>query len=160
MARASLEYAHIEEGLVDLIRRLSSELPPNTASIEIKRHEQEGDGVSVVLKPQYPSSAVLSVHAVNGLEAVDFSFGDYGPTWELPIEGHYRQASKQEVLQEIREMCQAVIAGNCKHKRGFLSITGTIQVGERRYKIKDLLVFRSVPSLHGTKSYEPYVRGL
>jgi hypothetical protein len=62
------------------------------------------------------------------------------------------------VLKEIQEMCQAVIAGNCKHTRRFLSITASIQVGERSYRITDLLVFRPAPPLRGTKSYEPYVR--
>ena len=110
----------------------------------------------MVLKPQNPAACTLSVHGEDGLEAVDFSLGDYGPTWELPIEGDNPRANKHEVLQEVREMCQAVIAGNCKHKRGFLSITGSIHIGERRYRITDLLVFRPVPPLHGTKNYEPY----
>jgi hypothetical protein len=157
MSPKSEEYANIEDEVIDLIRRIAYELPPNTASLEIRHLEPKSNGVLVVLKPQNPSACAVGVHAVNGREAVDLSLGDYGPTWELPVEGDNPRANKQEVLQEVREMCQAVIAGNCKHKRGLLSVTGSIEIGERRYRISDLLVFRPVPPLHGTRTYEPYV---
>lgn len=111
------------------------------------------------LRPQNAASAAVVAHAENGLSLVDFSFGEYGPAWELPIEGDNPEANKKELLQEVREMCQAVISGNCKHKRGFLSISGSIQVGERPYRITDLLVLRAVPPLRGTRNYEPYASG-
>jgi hypothetical protein len=159
MSRRSDEYANIEEELVELLKRLLAELPPNVASLEVKRAGPNGEGVVVVLKPQNPASAVVVAHAENGLGVIDFSFGEYGPTWELPIEGNNPEANKKEVLQEIREMCWAVIVGNCKHKRGFLSISGSIRVGERPYRITDLLVLRAVPPLRGTRKYEPYFSG-
>ncbi len=156
MSRRSDEYANIEKELVELLNNLLSEIPPNVASLEVKRAGPNGEGVVVVLKPQNPASAAVVCHAENGLGLVDFSFGEYGPTWELPIEGDNPEASKNEVLQEIGEMCRSVVAGHCKHKRGFLSITGSIQVGGCRYRITDLLVFRAVPPLRGTRNYESY----
>jgi hypothetical protein len=159
MSRRSEEYANIEEELVELLDRLLAELPPNVASTEVKRRGPNGEGVVVVLKPQNPASAAVVLHAESGLAVVDFSFGEYGPTWELPMEGDNPEADKKEVLQEINEMCRAVVAGNCKHSRGFLSISGTIHVGERPYKTTDLLVLRAMPPLRGTRDYQPYFSG-
>ncbi len=135
MSRSSDEYSNIEEELVELLNRLLAELPPNVASLEVKRARSNGEGVVVVLKPQNQASAAVVAHAENGHGVVDFSFGEYGPTWELPIEGDNPEANKKELLQEIREMCRAVVAGNCKHKRGFLSITGSIQACGRAYRV-------------------------
>ena len=153
------EYANIEQELVDLAGRLLAELAPNAASLEVRRAGPNGEGVVVVLKPRNPDSAAVVLHAENGCRAIDFSFGEYGPTWELPVESDNPDADKQQALQEIREMCRAVIAGNCKHERGFLSVTGSIQIGGRSSRITDLLVLRPVPPLHGARKYAPYVSG-
>jgi len=151
------EYADIENELIALLKDVLASLPPNVASLEIKRAKPNGPGLIAVLRPQNSSAASVVAHAENGFPLVDFSFGDYGPTWELPAEGYNPKANKKELFRELEEMCRAVIAGNCEHKRGLLSIRGRIQVGDRRYKVTDLLVFHPVPPLRGTRKYEPYI---
>lgn len=142
-----------------MLKHLLAELPPNVASLEVKRATPKGEGVIAVLIPQNPAAASVVAHAENGLGLVDFSFGEYGPTWELPMEGYNPKANKKELLQELEEMCRAVIAGNCEHKRGLFSIRANIQVGNRPYRVTDMLVFHPVPPLHGARKYEPYIAG-
>jgi hypothetical protein len=154
------EYASIEAELVTLFERLVAELPPNAASLEVKRVGRNKEGVLVTLRPQNPDAASMWAHAENCLHLVDFGFGDWEPTWELPIEGYNRKADKREVLKEVEELCKAVMAGNCKHTRGLFSVTGSIQAGGRPYKITEMLVFRRKPPFHGTRIYEPYISGL
>jgi len=155
MFRRSEEYANIEDEHVDLLRRRLAELPTDAASLQVKRARQNGEGVIATLKPRNATSAAIITHTENGLNLVDFRFGEYGPTWELPIDTE--KANKSEVLSRLQEMCQAVIAGNCKHKRGFLSVTGIIQIGNKPHKVTDVLVFRASPRLSGKRQYEPYV---
>lgn len=149
------EYAHIEEELVALLKNLLAELPPNAASLEVRRAGR--DGVVATLKPANRAAASIVVHAENGLALVDFSFGEYEPTWELPLEGYSLKPSKKELLKEVEEMCRAVMAGHCEHRRGLLSIRGTIHVGNRPYRVTHWLVFRTAPRLRGTREYESYV---
>lgn len=122
---------NLEEELVMLLKHLMAELPPNVATLDIKR--PKSDGVVVLLIPTNPAAARVVVHTANGLGLVDFSFGEYPPTWELPYESHNPKANKKELLQEIEAMCRAVMAGNCEHKRGLLSIRASIRVGSRPY---------------------------
>src|SRR5215472_13654895 len=122
------EYKRIEDELIALLQRLLAELPPNAASLEIRK---VSDGVVVLLKPTNPAAASVMVHAENGFGLIDFSFGEYEPTWELPYEGYNPKPSKNELLHEVEVMCKAVVAGCCEHTRGFLSIGGTIQAGGR-----------------------------
>lgn len=157
MSRTLEEYAHIEEELVALLQRLLSELPPDVASLEIRRIS---DGVVVVLKPTNAAVASVVTHAENGFRFIDFTFGEYEPTWELPIEGYNPNADKTALLLEVEEMCRAVMAGWCEHTRGFLSVSGTIQVGSRPYKVRHMLVWRVTPRLRGTRKYKPYSPGL
>ena len=145
------------EEVVALLRKLLAELPLNVASLEV-RHIP--DGIVATLKPTNTAAASISLHAENRLELIDLSFGQYGPTWELPIEGYNPKANKQELLQEVEAICRAVMTGNCEHSRGLLSIRGTIQVGSRLYRLRDMLVFRVTPSFRGTRKYEPYSPGL
>jgi hypothetical protein len=157
MPLRAYESANLEEELVALFKHLIADLPPNTAVLDLRRGPQKDDGVVAVLTPTNPAAASVVAHAVNGFGIVDFSFGEYPPTWELPFEGRNTKANKNELLQEVEEMCQAVIAGNCEHKRGLLSIRGSIQVGSWPYRVTNLLVFRAVPPLRGTRKYEPYI---
>jgi len=150
------EYPDIESELVALLKQVLASLPSNRASLEVKGARRNGEGMIAVLKPKKSGAASIVAHAENGPPLVDFSFGDYEPTWELPIEGHNPKANRKELLQEVEEMCRAVIAGNCEHKRGLLSIRGRIQVGDRQYRVTDMLVFRPTPPLHGIRKYEPY----
>jgi hypothetical protein len=159
MSQRKNEYASLEDELVTLLKHLLAELPPNVASLEVKRATPNGEGVIAVLTPQNPAAASVIAHTENGLGLVDFNFGEYGPTWELPIEGYNSKANKRELLQEVEDMCRAVIAGNCEHRRGLFSIRGNIQVSNHLYRMTDMLVFRPVPPLHGTRKYEPYIAG-
>jgi hypothetical protein len=148
------EYANIEEELVIVFNELLAELPPNTAVVDVKSVPPSGTVVKLV--PHNPAAAAAWAHAENGLGVIDFGFGEYGPTFELPIESANPQADKKELLQEVGEMCRAVIVGNCQHRRGFFGITGSIQVHGRPYRITDLLIIRPKPPLRGTRKYEPY----
>ena len=159
MSQRKEEYASLEDDLVELLKHLLAELPPDVASLEVKRATPSGEGMIAVLRPQNPAAASVVAHTENGLGLVDLSFGEYGPTWELPIEGYNSKANKKELLQEVEDMCRAVIAGNCQHKRGLFSIRGNIQVNNHLYRVTDMFVFRPVPPLRGTRKYEPYVGG-
>lgn len=150
------EYEKIEEELTNRLKQLVSELPPNAASLEVGSVPRTGKGVWVTLKPANPAAASIGAYAENGLDMIYFSFGDYGPTWELPIEGYNCDASKEELLREVEDMSRAVMAGNCEHSRGLLSIRGSIQVGGRPYRVTDFFVLRAIPPLRGTRKYEPY----
>lgn len=155
MNRNPDEYSNIEQELVAMFERLVAEIPRDVAILK-GNHTPDGHGTIVTLEPRIPAAASVHTHAENGFSLVDFSFGDYGPTWELPIEGRNSDANKVQVLKEVEEMTRAVMAGNCRHKRGLLSITGSLQAGDHPYKITDLLVFRPRPPRHGTRKYEPY----
>jgi hypothetical protein len=155
--RPITEFLSIEEDLIALFQRLLGEMPPNAASLEVRRVGRSKEGIQVILTPRNPGAAALWAHAEKGLHLVDFGFGDWSNTWELPIEGRNPKARKEELLQEVRELCKAVIAGNCSYERGFLSRTASIQVeGRPRYRITDMPIFRTRPPLHGIRFYEPY----
>jgi hypothetical protein len=115
---------NLEDELVGLFERLLSEQAPNLAALDIQQSKR--DGVVVILTPTNPAAAKIVAHTANGLGIVDFSFGDYSPTWELPYECRNSKANKAELLQEIGEMSNAVLAGQCEHQRGLLSIRATI----------------------------------
>lgn len=150
------EYDNIEEELTKRLKQLLSELPRDAASLEVGSVPRTGNGVWVTLKPANPAAASIGAYAENGLDMIYFGFGEYGTTWELPFEGYSPNANKEELLREVEDMSRAVMAGNCEHSRGLLSIRGSIQVGGRPYRVTDCLVFRAVPPLRGTRKYEPY----
>ena len=145
MTEFPTEWQTIEEDIVLLLKRLSSELPSGVATLRILPTTPPGYGVAVSLEPQNPEAAAVWMHARSGFGRVDFGFGLWGPTWELPVEGENPAAIKKEVLAELEQMCRAVVQGHCSHKRGFISITGRLTVGDRPYRITDLLVFRPKP---------------
>ena len=154
------EYENIEEELTNRLKQLLSGLPPNAASIKVENVPRTGKGVWVTLKPANPAATSIGAYAENGLDMIYFSFGDYGPTWELPIEGYSRNAGKEELLREVEDMSRAVIAGNCEYSRGLLSIRGRIQVDDCPYRVTDFFVFRALPPLRGTRKYEPYFESI
>jgi hypothetical protein len=155
--RPIAEFLSIEEDLVAQFQQLLAEMPPDAASLEVRRVGRNKEGIQVTLTPGNPGAAALWAHAEKGRHLVDFGFGDWSNTWELPIEGRNPKAGKEELLQEVRELCKAIIAGNCRYERGFLSRTASIQVeGRPRYRITDTPIFRTRPPLYGTRLYEPY----
>ncbi len=159
MTKNITEYGNIENELVQLFDRLQAELPPDVASLEVTHLKPGGPGIFVKLKPQNPDAASVWAHAENFLPLIDFGFGDWGTTRELPIEGDNPGAGKSELLEEVYVLSKAVMAGNCRHKRGFLSISGSVQVGDRTYTVTDWLVFWPSPPLHGIRTYKPYTPG-
>jgi hypothetical protein len=155
--RPNLEYLSIEEDLIALFQYLLAEMPPNDASFEVRRVGRFKEGIQVTLTPRNSGAASIWVHAENGTDLVDFGFGDWTNSWELPTEGRNSKARKVEVLQEITDLCKAVIAGHCSYERGFLSRTASVLIeGRPPYRITDIPVFRSRPPLRGTRFYEPY----
>lgn len=155
MARNFEEYGRIEEELVGLLKKLLGELCPGEASLDVR---SVSGGTVAVLEPTNPSSACIVTHAERGLELIDFSFGKYGPTWELPTEGYMPNPSKADLLHEVEEMCRAVIAGRCEHRRRLLSVTGQVRVGNHTYRVRDLLVWHVNPPFKGVRKYDPYAR--
>jgi hypothetical protein len=155
--RTNTEFLRIEEDLVELFECLLAEMPPNAASLEVRRVGRNKEGLQATLIPGNTRAASLWVHAEKGVGLVDLGFGDWNNAWELPIEGRNPKAGKVELLQEVRELCKAVIAGNCRYERGFLSRTATIGVeGGPPYRVTDIPVFRTRPHLRGIRCYEPY----
>jgi hypothetical protein len=148
-----VEYASFEEEVTALFNQVLTQLPVNTGLV---RAEKKGDGTTVRLTPRNEAAASIWAHVINGLDVVYFGFGEFGNTWELPIEG-YSNGGKQELLQEIKEMCFAIIAGNCSHRRGILSVTGEIRLGSRKYRLRDLLEFPRSLRIWEVRNYAPYV---
>ncbi len=105
------EYLSIEEDLVALFQHLLAELPSNAASLRVQRVGRSSEGIQVTLTPKSSGAASLWAHAEKGRDLVDFGFGDWTNSWELPIEGRNPKAGKDEVLQEIRDLCKAVMPG-------------------------------------------------
>lgn len=157
IGRRSDDFTKIEDELVALFERLLSELPPNTASLEMRRVGRNAEGLLITLKPQSPDAASAWAHTENGLHVVDFGFGNWESTWELPTEGDNPKADKWELFQEVEDLCKAVMNGRCEHKRGLLSITGSIHARNRTYRVTDMFVLRAKPPIRGTYTYGPYV---
>ena len=155
--RKELEpYAHIEEELIALLNTLLAELPSNVASLEVMRAQPKSNGVIAKLKPRNPAAASVVLHAENGCGIIDFCFGEYEPTWELPYEGSNPRPSKKELLQEVEQMCRAVMAGGCHHARRLFGVRGTILVGDQPSTVSHFFVLRPTPPLNGTRKYESY----
>jgi hypothetical protein len=156
MAEMANEFLKIEEELVELFKQLLAQLPAEVATLSVK-HLPNGDGVLVALNPRNPLAAEVWAHATNAFGRVDFGFGKYSPTWELPIEGENPESNKNDLLKEVRQKCKAVISGDCEHKRRFLGVTARIRVGGRDSSVTDLLVIRTQPPLRGVRKYEAYL---
>lgn len=140
------------EEIKAVFENLLSELPPGTASLNVYR-VPKNDGTIIELMPANPEAASIEVHVDDGANYVDFSFGERGGTWELPLEGRYKNADSRQLLAEVEEMCRAVIAGNCNKSRGAFWLTSRIDVDGYTYRLTDLPMFR-VP--FGTRQYAAY----
>jgi hypothetical protein len=96
--------------------------------------------MTATLVPRTPNAASITLHIESPLDLVDFSFGEFSPTWELPTEGRNPAATEEELLQELKEMCRAVIAGQCEHKLGLLSVSGTVRISGQPSTVTDWFV--------------------
>jgi hypothetical protein len=85
---------------------------------------------------------------------IDVSFGS-GTTLELPWEAKLPDdATFEMVLEVVRQLALAVIAGKCEERFGFVGIRGTIRVDEERvYRCTHFFYPRFAPR---TVRYEPY----
>jgi len=106
-------------------------LPVGAATLEARR-TRDDRGTIVWLKPSNKNAAEFSGHTEDGSTLVDVSFGR-GTTFELPWEANLpSDASFESILEAVKAMCLAVIAGKSQERLGLLGITGTIRVDEKR----------------------------
>jgi hypothetical protein len=118
------------ERLLRLFQELLSTLPPDTATLSSKRTERD-DGTIVWLKPARKRAAEFCAHVEDrNLSLIDVSFGA-GTTFELPSESRLPgDATFDMILEAVREMGRATLAGRCREYFGFIGIRGTIEVSE------------------------------
>jgi hypothetical protein len=154
MSAIAAEYLRIEDELVALFKRLHAELRPGTASLRVRRSEEHGAQVTIF--PKNPRAASVWAHAETGLPLIDFGFGEYEPTWELPLEGANPEASKDELLLEVENLCHSVIAGHCENRRFLLGVGSVVRVGSRDYKVRHFPILWPKTPFRGTRKYQAY----
>lgn len=155
MSPSATGYLKIEDELIGLFERLLGGLPPDTASLTIRR--TDAHGAQVTIRPRNPRAASVWAHAENGLPLIDFGFGEYDPTWELPFEGENRKSSKEELFVEVEKLCRAVMAGHCENRRRFLAVVSLVRVGPKDYMVSHAPILRPKPPFRGTRTYEAYI---
>lgn len=133
------QFENIEEDILSLFQQLETELPPQTAELNVTRLTKSA-GIIVSLKPRNSLGASAWCPAQNRIGRIDFGFGEYSPAWELPIEGENPGADKDAILAEVAQMCRAVVAGNCEHQRRWLAITARIVIHGRTSSVTDAMV--------------------
>jgi hypothetical protein len=116
--------------LLGLFQELLSTLSPGVATLGSKRSEDD-DGTIVWLKPARENAAEFCAHVEDrNLSLIDVSFGT-GTTFEVPSESRPTGDSSFEMMLEaVRGMGLATIAGRCWEYFGFMGIRGTIEVSE------------------------------
>jgi hypothetical protein len=129
------DYINIEADLNSAIEQVVAELPRGAARLEKKRGKDGGIALNII--PSNPHAAPMGAHAENGSELVDFWFGEFGTTWELPIEGQNPGATKTEVLAEVQQLCRAVLDGRCEERIGLFWTAGIIYVAGETYGIRN-----------------------
>ena len=140
--------------VLQVFEEILATLPEGTARVEVRR-TQDDTATVITLKPSNKKSSSLSVHREDGGgECVDVSLAGL-TTLEFPWEAHLpKSPSFDLVLEKIRKICLAVVAGHCEHRFGFLGIRGTIRVGEEVYRCTHFFYPRLRPK---TVHYEPYL---
>jgi hypothetical protein len=125
--KASDENVH---RLLSLFQELLNTLPPGAASLGSKRTKND-DGTIVWLKPTKKKAAEFCAHIEDSNNSlIDVSFGS-GTTFELPSESKLPDdATFDMMLETVRTMGLATIAGRCREYFGFVGISGTIEVSE------------------------------
>lgn len=141
--------------LARLFPELLSTLPPETATLGSKRTKND-DGTIVWLKPAKKHAAEFCAHIEDGNNSlIDVSFGA-GTTFEPPLESKLPDdANFDMMLEAVRAMGLATIAGRCREYFGFMGIRGTIKVSEGKVlRCSSFFHPRLLPKL---VRYEPYV---
>jgi hypothetical protein len=140
--------------LIAIFHHLLGTLPLGAATIESRRTKND-DGTIVWLKPSNKRAAEFSAHLEDAHPSmIDVSFGS-ATTLELPWEANLpSDASFGAVLEIVRELASAVIAGRCEERFGFLRIRGTIRVdASHEYRCTSYFYPHRFPR---TIRYEPY----
>ena len=157
--RNSTEYSNIEAELRNVIEEVLSTFPQGSAHLQSKSGKDGGIVISII--PTNPHAAPMGAHGENGLALVDFWFGEFGTTWELPIEGQNPRGTKLEVLAELRQLCNAILDGHCEEKIGLFSTAGIIHVGKETYAIRNFFYLHWRRFFTGKRriQYQPYIVG-
>jgi hypothetical protein len=116
--------------LVRIFQDLLDTLPPGTATMESER-TKNNDGTIVWLKPAKKQAAKFCAHIDDDNSTlIDVSFGE-GATFELPAESRLPDNANFDMLLEaVRAMGLATIAGRCREYFGFTGIRSTIDVSQ------------------------------
>jgi hypothetical protein len=139
--------------VAQLFEDVLATLPAGAATLETRRTHDDRATI-ITLKPSNKKSSAVSVHMEDGGKFVDVSLGEL-TTLEFPWEAHLpKDPSFDLVLEEMKKICLAVIAGHCEHRFGFLGIRGTIRVGGEVYRCTHFFYPRLCPK---TVRYEPYL---
>jgi hypothetical protein len=141
--------------LLGLFQELLNTLPPGTATLGSKRTKND-DGTIIWLKPAKKEAAEFCAHIEDGNNSlIDVSFGA-GTTFELPSESKLpNDATFEAMLEAVRTMGLATIAGRCREYFGFVGIDGTIEVSEGNLlRCSSFFHPRLLPKV---VKYEPYV---
>jgi hypothetical protein len=138
-----------------VFQELLNTLPPGVAVLGSKWTKND-DGTIVWLKPARKHAAEFCAHiddAHNNL--IDVSFGA-GTTFELPSESRIPDdAGFDMLLEAVRAMGLATIAGSCREYFGFMGIRGTIEVSENNVvRCSNFFHPRLLPKL---LRYTPYI---
>jgi hypothetical protein len=141
--------------LIGLFQELLNTLPPGAAALGSNRTKND-DGTIVWLKPTKKHAAEFCAHIDDRNDSlIDVSFGS-GTTFELPSESKLpNDATFETMLEAVRAMGLATIAGRCREYFGFIGVRGTIEVGEGNIlRCSSFFHPRPIPML---VRYEPYV---
>ncbi len=141
--------------LMGLFQELLNTLPPGTAALGSQRTKND-DGTIIWLKPTNKYAAEFCAHIEDrNSSLIDVSFGS-GTTFELPSESRLpNDATFDMMLEAVRAMGLATIAGRCREYFGFMGIRGTINVGHGNVlRCSSFFHPRLLPKL---VRYQPYV---
>jgi hypothetical protein len=141
--------------LTRVFQELLDTLPPGAAVLGSNRTKND-DGTIVWLKPARKHAAEFRAHIDDGYNnLIDVSFGA-STTFELPSESRLPDdASFDMLLEAVRAMGLATMAGRCREYFGFMGIRGTIEVSEgNALRCSSFFHPRLLPKL---VRYEPYV---
>ncbi len=141
--------------LLGLFQELLSTLPVGAAMVGSKRTKND-DGTIVWLKPTNEYAAEFCAHIDDDNNSlIDVSFGS-GTTFELPSESKLPSDTTFDMMLEaVRAMGLATIAGRCREYFGFVGIRGTIEVSEGNVlKCSRFFHPRLLPKL---LRYNPYI---
>ena len=156
------EISSIEERVEELLHEIVAGLPEGCATLTVHDCRAEEDpgqvesgGLVFQLDPSNKRAAQIRLHAKNGYPNVDFTLGQITPHEVYP----WRRRS---VIDQIREVCEAVIAGPFEEKLWFVGSKiakchATITIGGKRRRLsysRGVDWFRRKTFKHIV--YEPY----